>query len=684
MEQDLLGAAVHALGILLDPVRLGFLWFGVIIGLILGLIPGIGGLVGMTMLLPFTYSMDAYAALAMMLGLASVNNTGDTIPAVLFGVPGSAGCAATVLDGYPLAKQGQAGRALGASFMASMLGGLFGAFLLGISVPILRPAVLMFGSPELLAFCLFGLSLAAALSGGAIFKGLAVAAFGIVVALVGEDDYSGTMRWTFGTVYLWNGIPLVPIALGVFAIPELIDMAVARQVMVTNEMTRATAAGQWQGVRDVFRHKFLLLRCSAIGTFLSIIPGIGTSVIDWVAYGHAARTEKGASETFGKGDIRGVIASESSNNAREGGTLMPTVAFGVPGSAGMAVLLGMFLLQGVVPGPDMLTKRLDLTYAMVWSVALANVLGAGICFLFANQLARIVMVRPGILVPAILAVIYVGAFQGSNDWGDLYVLLIGGALGWIMKRNGWPRPPLILGVVLGEIVERYMFISVQAFGWDFLTRPIVMGILALTLFGIARPFFKARKEKIATLKHGFEFRPESLGRPATWFAASFVAFFACILVTSYDWDFGARIVPQIVSVFGLSCAVLQLLASIFDRKVPSGAIQLQPEAARIMDIESSFEGLDDRTIVTRAAVAFGWLVFLLAAGMLVGLLPAMLLFLVGYMRFGAGEKWSTSITVGGGIFLCCYVLFHKLLHLPWPPALLGTLSPDLRNLTHLF
>lgn len=145
MEQDLLGAAIHAFGILMDPMRLMFLWFGVIIGLILGIIPGIGGLVGMTMLLPFTYSMDSYAALAMMLGLASVNNTGDTIPAVLFGVPGSAGCAATVLDGYPLAKQGQAGRALGASFMASMLGGLFGAFLLGISIPILRPAVLMFG-----------------------------------------------------------------------------------------------------------------------------------------------------------------------------------------------------------------------------------------------------------------------------------------------------------------------------------------------------------------------------------------------------------------------------------------------------------------------------------------------------------------------------------------------------------
>lgn len=681
MEQDLLGAALHAFGILMDPSRLMFLFFGVICGLVLGIVPGIGGLVGLTMLLPFTYSMDPYAALAMMLGLASVNNTGDTIPAVLFGVPGSAGCAATVLDGYPLAKQGQAGRALGASFMASMLGGIFGAFLLGISVPILRPVVLMFGSPELLAFCLFGLSLAAALSGGALFKGLAVAAFGVVIALVGEDDYSGTMRWTFDTVYLWNGIPLVPIALGVFAIPELVDMAIARTPMVQSAMMKATASGQWQGVRDVFNNKFLLLRCSAIGTLLSTVPGIGTSVIDWVAYGHAARTEKGASETFGKGDIRGVIASEASNNAREGGTLMPTVAFGVPGSAGMAVLLGMFLLQGIVPGPDMLTKRLDLTYAMVWSVALANILGAGICFLFANQLARIVLIRPSILVPAVLAIIYVGAFQGSNDWGDLYVLLVSGALGWVMKRNGWPRPPLILGVVLGEIVERYMFISVQAFGANFLTRPIVMGILALTLLGLVRPFLKARKEKRRIDLSGYAFRPENVNTPATWFAGFFVLFFAYILVTSYGWDFGARIVPQIMSAFGFICALVQFGATVIGRPVPSGAIQ--PEAARIMDIESSFDGLDDRTIARRAASAFGWLAFLLASGLVVGLLPAIFLFMVGYMRFGSGERWLPSLAVGGGLFTACYLLFHKLLHLPWPPALLGQLSPALRNLTHL-
>ncbi len=681
MEQDLLGAAIHALGILMDPMRLVFLFFGVICGLILGIVPGIGGLVGLTMLLPFTYSMDPYTALAMMLGLASVNNTGDTIPAVLFGVPGSAGCAATVLDGYPLAKQGQAGRALGASFMASMLGGLFGAFLLGISVPVLRPVVLMFGSPELLAFCLFGLSLAAALSGGALFKGLAVAAFGVILALVGEDDYSGTMRWTFDTVYLWNGLPLVPIALGFFAIPELVDMAIARTPMVRSEMMRATAAGQWQGVRDVFNNKFLLLRCSAIGTLLSTVPGIGTSVIDWVAYGHAARTEKGASETFGKGDIRGVIASEASNNAREGGTLMPTVAFGVPGSAGMAVLLGMFLLQGIVPGPDMLTKRLDITYARVWSVALANVLGAGICFLFANQLARIVLIRPSILVPSVLAVIYVGAFQGSNDWGDLYVLLISGVIGWIMKRHGWPRPPLILGVVLGEIVERYMFISVQAFGVNFLTRPIVMAILALTLVGLIRPVLRARKEKRRIDLSGYAFKPESLRQPATWFAGLFVLFFGYVLVTSYGWEFGARIVPQIIAAAGFVCAALQLAATMVGRPVPSGAIQ--PEAARIMDIESSFEGLDDRTIARRAVEAFGWLVFLLVAGLLVGLLPAIFLFMVGYMRFGSGERWLPSLAVGGGLFAATYLLFHKLLHLPWPPALLGYLSPAIRNATHL-
>ena len=521
MEVDMLGSAILAFQNMASVERLGFLFFGVIIGLVLGVIPGLGGLVGLSLLLPFTFNMDPYTALAFMMGLQAVVVTSDTIPAVLFGVPGTVGSAATILDGYPMARKGQAGRAFGAAFSASVIGGLFGALLLGISVPVLRPIVLEIGSPELLAICVFGLSLVAVLSGGSPLKGLAGACIGLMVATAGDDPQTGTLRWTFDSLYLWDGLPVVPLALGLFAIPELADMAITKQSINVKEEDKQDARfGQIEGIKDTFKNWFLVLRCASIGAALGAVPGIGASVIDWIAYGHAARTEKGAPETFGKGDVRGVIASEASNNAKEGGALVPTIAFGVPGSASMALILGAFLIHGLVPGPEMLTTRLDVTYTLVWSVAIANVLGAGICFMFANQLAKVALIRIGVLAPVVLAITYIGAFQGSRQWGDIYALLLFGIIGWIMKRLRWPRPPLILGFVLGGLVERYMFISVERYGADWLWiwrdfgdgevkfAPYVPIIFAVTLYGVLAPIIKGYRARAkanqASSKFGFQ------------------------------------------------------------------------------------------------------------------------------------------------------------------------------------
>ncbi|MDH5750660.1 MAG: tripartite tricarboxylate transporter permease, partial [Rhodospirillales bacterium] len=457
MEVNLFETAITALGIMAEPHRLMVLASGVMVGLTLGVIPGLGGIIGMALLLPFTFNMDPYSAFAFLIGMGSVTTTSDTIPAVLFGVPGTTGSAATVLDGHPLAKKGQAGRAFGAAYSASLLGGLAGAFLLAVSVPVLRPVMLHLGSPELLAISFFGLSMVASLSGSSPLKGLAAGGLGLLTSMVGSDPNLGVQRWTFETLYLWDGIPLIPVTLGLFAVPELVDMAITRSSIAGDSKVDARK-GQWEGVRDSFRHKWLILRCSWLGAALGAVPGLGAAVIDWIAYGHAARTEKNT-ETFGHGDIRGVIASESSNNAKEGGALVPTIAFGVPGSASMAILLGAFMMHGLIPGPEMLTSHLDVTYSIVWSVALANILGAGICLAFSNQFAKVALIRMGIILPLVLSIVFIGAFQGSRQWGDLYILLGFGVFGWIMKRMGWPRPPLILGFVLGKVVERYFFIS---------------------------------------------------------------------------------------------------------------------------------------------------------------------------------------------------------------------------------
>ena len=566
MEADMLGMAIKAATIMADPERIGFLALGVLIGLVLGVIPGLGGLVGLSLLLPFTFDMDPYTALAFLMGLQAVVVTSDTIPAVLFGVPGTVGSAATILDGFPMSRKGEAGRAFGAAFTASVIGGIYGAFLLAISVPILRPVMLHIGSPELLSFCVFGLSLVAVLSGGTPLKGLAAACIGLMVATAGDDPQTGTLRWTFDSLYLWDGLPVVPLALGLFAIPEIADMAITRQRIAAEGQVKSKMS-QLTGVRDVFRNWFLLLRCATIGSSLGAVPGIGASVIDWIAYGHALRSEKDTATTFGKGDVRGVIASESSNNAKEGGALVPTIAFGVPGSASMALILGAFLIHGLTPGPEMLTKHLDVTYTLVWSVALANVLGAGICFLFANQLAKVALIRIGILAPVVLAVVFVGAFQGSRQWGDIYALLIFGFFGWVMKRMKWPRPPLILGFVLGNLVERYLFISVERYGAEWLTFPVVTIVFAITLYGVLRPILKgyfARPRTGETRGATFGFQRESLN-PDLAFSFLVLALFVVCLAISSQWEFGAQLVPQVVGWSGLLFTGWLILAAMFVR-----------------------------------------------------------------------------------------------------------------------
>lgn len=681
MEVSMLEMAGSALLIMLEPTRLFFLACGVLIGLGLGVIPGLGGIVGMALLLPFTFTMDAYTAFAFLLGMGAVTTTSDTIPSVLFGVPGTTGSAATILDGHPLARQGQAGRALGAAYTASLLGGVFGALLLGLCIPVLRPVMLYLGSPELLAFAVFGLSMVAVLSGGTPLRGLAAASFGLMVAMVGSDPQTGTLRWTLDSLYLWDGLPLVPVTLGLFALPELADLAIARRSIAANGQPNA-ATGQWQGVKDTFQHWWLVIRVSWLGAGLGAIPGLGAAVIDWIAYGHAARTEKGASETFGKGDIRGVIASEGSNNAKEGGALVPTIAFGVPGSASMAILLGAFLIHGLIPGPDMLGKNLGVTYSMVWSVALANILGAGLCFMFSNQLAKIARIRFAVITPLILTVVFIGSFQGSRQWGDLYTLLFFGALGWVMKRMGWPRPPVILGVVLGGIVERYLFISIGRYGADWLWRPVVVIMFAIALLGLLRPLVRELKTAGGTAglfakysRPGFDIQ--------TLFYLAFIALIGIMVHQALEWNFSAKLVPLTVGIAGLTFAMLSLLDYTFRAASAGGAgegIESDVRKAIHFDTQAQDQDLAPRVIVQRALVYLAWLLGFMGSTALVGMLPTIVLFVTAYMRLEGRERWKLALTCAVGITIASWFLFDQLLLLPWPGSVLGHWFPALKNI----
>ena len=674
---DPLVAAGAALTALFDPERLLLLLSGVLIGLVVGIIPGIGGLTALVVLIPFTYGLDSYSAMALLIGMWAVIATSDVIPAIFFGVPGTIGCAATVLDGHPLAKKGEAARALGASYAASTLGGLFGALVLALSIPILRPLMLSFGTAELLALCIFGLSMVATLSGPFPLRGLTAAALGLLIAMVGIDPQLGTERFTFGDYYLWDGVPLGPFTLGLFAVPELAALMIARR-RISNEAGPAgfSLAGQYQGLRDVLHHWWLMLRCSWLGATLGAVPGMGASVIDWIAYGHAARTEKNT-ETFGTGDIRGVIASEASNNAREGGSLIPTIAFGIPGGASMALLLGAFQIQGIVPGPEMLTRHLDVTYLIIASLALATLIGTLICVLASGVMVKLVDIRYAILVPVILSLALVGGFVGGQHaWADMVLLVGAGLLGWLMREQGWPRAPLLIGLVLGDTVERYLFISVQVDGWQWVTRPAVLVILGFTAIGLYRPLRRVVTSTVHRLRFGA--RALRFGPPA-WFALFFVVVLAAALVETQGWPFAARIAPQTVAAVGLACALVVLFLEIVRGEVAASDRGKAVAPVDLAALGGSDPALPVGLVYRRGGIYFAWLAGTVAAAWLVGLVPAIFLYALAFVRIEGGERWRTAFAVAGGLALGLWLVFDQGLGIVWPRSVLGDTLPALRQ-----
>ncbi|WP_146588530.1 tripartite tricarboxylate transporter permease [Puniceibacterium confluentis] len=674
----LLGAAGDALFLVLEPARVMYLVIGVVVGLAIGLLPGIGGLTGYALLVPFTYSLDAYSAFAMLLGMHAVTSTSDTIPAVLFGVPGTSASQATVLDGLPMTRRGDAGRALSAGFSASLFGGLIGAMILAVTIPIIRPLVLAIGTPELLALTVFGIAMVSTLSGSAPLRGIAAACFGILVGMIGADHQSGQIRWAGPILYLWDGVPMLPVLLGIFALPELCDLAIARSALAEKVKFKALD-GMLEGFKDTVKNWYLVLRCSAIGAVLGAIPGITGSVTDWIAYAHALQSEKGASETFGKGDVRGVIAPESANNSKEGGSLIPTIAFGVPGSAGQAILLSALMIHGLIPGPSMLSTNVDVTYSLVWSIALANIFGAGLCFLLSGQFARISTLRYTLVLPGIMAIVYVGAFQGSSSWGDLYALLIFGVIGWAMKRLRWPRPPLILGLVLGVLIERYMAISIMRYDAAWLLRPGVILLLGMALLAVLRPLIRP------VLHDGFgiliprgkpRLRVEDLAYVPVIGVATYM------LIAAQDWAFTARIGPTVVATTMLLASGLSLMFLMFSRHAPGErGTKAATKHGIYMDLESSNEhALGFGSIMLRAGIFFGWFIGFLAVMSVIGLIPTVPILIVAFMRIEGRERWKLTLSYAAITTLLIYIVFERTLHIGWPSTFLGEMFPVLADM----
>lgn len=593
-------AALQALQVFASPERLALLLFGILAGIIVGILPGMGGIVAVSLLLPYVLRMDAVAAVAVLTGALAVVHTSDTITSVLLGAPGSAASATSVIEGYPLARQGQAPRALSAAFLSSMLGGLIGALGLTLSIPVARPLVLALGAPELFLLTLLGVSYAGSLLGKEVRKGLLSGLLGMLLGLVGPSPAAAQVRFDFGSLYLMDGLPLAVVALGLFGVAEVVDL-LARGGSIAQ--AAVLGRGWLDGVRDVLRHRWLVVRGALIGMWAGILPALGATAGTWMAYGHVVATSRDR-EKFGKGDIRGIIAPEAANNAVAAGDLVPTLLFMVPGSASAAILVGALLRYGILPGPRILTEHLDLVYVIIWSYALANVIGAGICFLASPGLAKLTAVPFARLAAPVLVFMMLGSYQASQEVGDLVSLVAVGALGWLMGAAGWPRAPFLIGFVLVGPMERYFVITKNLYGWGWLGRPGVW-VLAAALLA---PFVWSALRWLRGSRPGRAAQTPAAARDGlevalaacvlTVFAAA--AFFAAQLVP------GARELPLLVSGAGCTLGAAQLGAALSGRSAP----EEPADAARVVRSAGVLAVLAGFVLLTQ------WVGFVPSAGLL--------------------------------------------------------------------
>jgi TctA family transporter len=649
----------------LTPTTFGLMLVGIAVGFWVGILPGLGGPTTLALMLPFIFKMSPVDAFAFLLGMSAVTSTTGDITSILFGVPGEPTTAATIVDGHPMAKKGEAGRALGAALMSSLVGAVFGALCLAAAIPVVRPLVLTFGSPEFFMIGLLGVTFVVALSGGNLLKGLVAGGIGFSFATIGLDPISGIQRHTFGQLFLWDGIGLVPVTVGLFAIPEVVDLAVQGGSIAKEKVDKLS--GVMEGVKDTFRHWWLVIRCSALGTYVGIIPGMGGGVGQWIAYAHAVQSSPDK-ERFGKGAVEGVLGPGAANNSVLGGAFIPTVAFGVPGSVTMAILLGAFIIQGIVPGPDMLLPppkgKLDLTFSFVWIIVVSNLITVGICFLFLNHLAKITQIRGSLIIPFIVLLIYLGGFAEKNAFADMLVVLGFGALGWVMVKLDWQRPPVLLGLVLGPLMENRLFLSTDNYGLAWLWRPGVLILFALTLFGIFYPVIKERwakkKKKTAALEAVVPQTVSEVEKGAVrlWdviFTSSVVIVLSMSLWQSRNFGYRAGLFPWAIGFPLLALAIAQL------------GLELAGKTRRAVTSEGDAAAeLPGNVIYTRTASIIGWMLGFLIAIWLLGFSLALPATTLLYLKFTGREKWPITILlslVSWGFF---YGLFVYSLRIPFP------------------
>jgi putative tricarboxylic transport membrane protein len=483
---ELLGAAIF------NVLQLKYfvpLFFGTLAGLIGGALPGVTITMTIIMVLPFTFGLDPLQGLAAMTGVYVGGSAGGAITAALIGIPGTPSAITTTFDGYPMAQKGQPGRAVWLGIWSSFLGGLLGGIFLILATGWLAAIALEFGPWEYFALFIFALSMVAGLTEGSLIKGLLSGAIGLAITIVGSDPIMSTPRFTLGTEFLRNGFPFLPVLIGIFAFAQLMSdiEKMGRRPEQTRSMNKAPplTVSHLKVLWEILSRPFLLVWTTLVGILIGVLPAIGGSAATVMAYDQAKKISRHP-ERFGKGNPEGIIASEASCNANVGGSLVTIMAFGIPGDAVTAVMLGAMTIHGIQSGPLFITQHPTVAYGIYAAYLLAHPLMVLICALSARFFIRVVTVNKSILIPVVLVLCVIGAYALNNIMEDAYVLLLFGVVGYALVKLRIPLAPLILGLILGDQIEINLVraIMTDSNPWLFFTRPISGALLALSVASV--------------------------------------------------------------------------------------------------------------------------------------------------------------------------------------------------------
>jgi TctA family transporter len=466
---------------------------GCLNGMLTGLLPGLGGSVGIALMIPFTYGMDTASAMGLFVAALAGQSFCGSITAILLNVPGSSPSAATTIDGYPLARQGRGGFAIGISASASFLGSVIGTICLIALIPVVRPIVLAFSFPEFTLLGILGLTIIAMASRGSLLKGVVAGLIGVLFSFVGFAPIGGDVRYVFDQPSLFSGLDVVIVLVGMFAVTEALQLLRTNQ-SVAHDIGQARFGHRqvWEGVGYTLRQPWLLLRSSLIGTGVGLVPAVGGTVAAFLAYFQAAKTVR--NPRFGQGDPRGVLAPEASNDAKDSGSALPSLLFGIPGSSDWAIVMGAMVIHGVTPGPNLIRESPDIVWIAIIVLVAASLLSSALGLLFAPQLLHITRVRPGILSPIVLMLAVVGAYALNFSITDVIVSICFGLLAYAMRAINMPLIPVILGFILGPLVERSFLQTLSSTGPSaFFTRPIALVLMLLTVAVVVYEIVSSRR-----------------------------------------------------------------------------------------------------------------------------------------------------------------------------------------------